>query len=266
MCPGVQSRVGNGTEIVFDGEDDVASVTIYRRDRSTGAETIDRWSDGVGWIAHPDERGRRASHAIRGEDGVWILDPVDAAGVEDAIADLGDVAGVAVLFDWHARDADVFARRYGVPVTVPAWLDRVAERTDAPIERCGVELGDSGFELRRWTPMPGWREALCVRESDRTLYVPESLATADPYTVGDERVGLDVSQRLFPPRDLLDDVDPARILVGHGEGLLESEADHPGEVARALEYALAGARRRLPRALVENGPTQVRSVVAAMRD
>ena len=48
---------------------------------------IGRWDGGVGWIAHPEERGRRASHAIRGEDGdVGVFDPLDAPGVDDLLA------------------------------------------------------------------------------------------------------------------------------------------------------------------------------------
>lgn len=248
-------------------------MTIYERGVSTDYRTIDRFADGFGWFAYPRESGRRASHAIRNaaddeEDGsVWLFDPLWAPGVTDEIDALGPVAGVAVLFDWHARDADRFARHYDVPVTVPDWLERVEPRVDAPVRRIGAgeELGDSGFRVRRHVPYPGWREAVAHRDADGTLYVPETVSSAPSYTVGGEELGIELSQRLVPPRNLLGHFEPARVLVGHGEGVLD-DADGEGTAARALEYALAGSRRRFPRALVENGPTLARALLAAIRE
>lgn len=238
-------------------------MVIYDRGGAGDVELVDRWADGFGWIAHPRERGTRASHAVRGEDGLWLLDPLWAPGVTERIDDLDAVAGVAVCFNWHARDADRFARRYGVPVSVPDWpgMDRVEARLDAPVERfaTGDGLGGSAFDVRRCEPMPGWSEAICYREADGTLYVPESLATAPTYTVGDERLGAGVIRRLDPPRALLRDCEPDRVLVGHGTGVTD-------DATRALEHALAVSRRRFPRALRENGPAQLRALVAAVRD
>lgn len=102
-------------------------------------------------------------------------------------------------------------------------------------------------------------EAIAYREADGTLVVPESMGTAPAYTVGDERLGLAVLRRLSPPRSLFEDVDPERVLVGHGAGVCE-------DAAAALTDALENGRRRFPRALVENGPTQLRSLRAALRE
>ncbi|RQH01762.1 hypothetical protein [Natrarchaeobius oligotrophus] len=237
-------------------------MVIYDRTDAAGFEPTDRWADGFGWIAHPGERAKRASHAVRCDDGVWLVDPLWAPDVDDRIDELGTVAGVLVCFNWHARDADRFARRYDVPVSVPDWpgMDRVEARLEASVERFADRpgTGDAGLELRRCEPMPGWSEAMLYREADATLYVPESLATAPTYTVGDERLGTGVIRRVNPPRDRLADLEPERVLVGHGEGVFD-------EATRALEYALAVSRRRLPRAVVENGPSQVRALFAAMR-
>ena len=91
-------------------------MPMYRRDDAADYRIVDRWADGVGWQAHPGESGLRTSHALRAPDGgVWLVDPLDAPDVEDAYADLGEVAGVAVLADYHARDAATFAKRHDAP-------------------------------------------------------------------------------------------------------------------------------------------------------
>ena len=234
-------------------------MAMYARDASTGLRPIDRWDGGVGWLAHPDETGMRAGHALVGDgDGAWVFDPLDAPGLDDLLAEVGEVAGVAVLSSFHARDADAVARRHGVPVHVPRWTDRGAARTDAPVERYDARLGDSGFRILRSEPFPGWQEAFAPRESDGTLVVPDTLGTAPLHAVGDERLGVTLVRRLQPPRDALGGLDPERILVGHGSGLFEDAA--------ALSDALSGARRRLPRALTADLGAQVRALVAALGD
>lgn len=233
-------------------------MSVYERSSATNPRVIDRWDDGVGWLAHPREKGMRASHAIRADDGVWVIDPVDAPGVDELLDDLGDVAGVAVLCSHHARDAGTVATRHDVAVHVPRWMDRVAERVDAPVERFDATFGDSRFEIRRFEPLSLWQEAVAYREDDGTLVVPDLLASGPGYTVGDERVGVVLSHRLFPPR-ALDELEPERILFGHGEGVFE-------DASQALDDALAGSRRRFPRALIGQLGTNVRLFVAAMRD
>ena len=214
------------------------------------------WSDGVSWLA-TDETGRRASHAIVGEGGVWLLDPIDAPGVDDLVADLGTVVGVAVLSNYHARDAGAFAERHDVSVSVPSWTSRVTERVDTPVARCDGELGDSGFSVRRASPIPGWQEGVAYRERDGTLYVPDLLGSAPVFTVGDERAGVYLLARPFPPRDVFGGVRPERLLFGHGRPIEDG-------AATALSNALTGARRRFPRALVTNGATQLRALAAAL--
>ncbi|OIB56441.1 hypothetical protein [Natrialba sp. SSL1] len=233
----------------------------YERQAASGFQEIDRWEDGVGWLAHPDELGQRASHAVVGEAGVWLLDPLWAPGVDDLIDDLAEehetaVAGVAICSCWHTRDAEQFARRYDVPITIPEWMGRVDDRTTAPIERYADSF-DPVVEVVRRQPIPLWDEAILYWDNHQTLYTPESIGTADPFLVDDERLGLELFFRLDPPHSLRE-YEPDRVIVGHGTGIFD-------DATRALEYALAGARRRFPRAVLENGPGTARSLVGALR-
>jgi hypothetical protein len=225
----------------------------------TGYKAIDRWEDGVGWLAHPGEIMRRASHALATEARVWLVDPLDAPGVDDLIAEYGDVAGVVVLSNYHARDAAAFARRYDVPVTVPEPMAGLVT-FDAPVET--VPVGDSlgGYELIE-VAVDGilgaeWHEYGLF--DGETLVVGESVGAAPYLRAGDERLGVMLLRRLDPPRDALADRDPDRVLSGHGAGVHE-------DAAEALGEALDNSRRRFPRALLENGLHQIRTVLAALR-
>lgn len=234
---------------------------VYDRTPPDDFAVVDRWNDGFGWQAHPEEPAARTSHAVRDGDGsVWLVDPLDAPGLDDRIAELGPVAGVAVLSNWHARDAGALADRHGVPVSIPSWMDRVPDLVDVPVARFegadGTD-GPAGFRVEGAGPLPGWREGVAYRERDGTLYTPDLLTTAR--LVGDERVGLTLAARPLPPRGLLGDLDPERILVGHGHGVF-ADAD------AALADCLAGARRRLPRATVAHGPDYVAGVLDAVTD
>lgn len=239
-------------------------MPMYERSPSTGIEVIDKWDDGFGWLAHPDEDAQRASHAIRGDDGVWVFDPLDGPGVDERLADLGNVAGIAVQSNFHARDAGALAERHGVSVHVAGWMDRVADQIDAPTERYAappgkwVDLAESGIEVRTVDPATAWKELIAFRPSDCTLRVPDMLSNASAIEVVDERLNPYLFHRLAPPREPFADVDPNRVLVGHGRGVAEDAAD-------ALESALENARRNLPRALVQQAPQQVRGIIGALR-
>ncbi|QSG05794.1 Metallo-beta-lactamase superfamily enzyme [Halapricum desulfuricans] len=201
---------------------------------------IDRYDGGVGWMAHPDERMQRASHAVVGESGgVWVLDPVDADGLDGLLAEYGEVAGVAVLLDRHKRDAAAVARRHDVSVYVPEWMDGVAPKLDAPVERVRADLGGSGFEVHELIDTPLWQEAALYGEHDGTLVVPEALGTAEYFLASGESLGVHPALRLKPPRSLRR-FAPERLLVGHGEGVLT-------DAARAIADALDGSRRRAPK-------------------
>lgn len=229
---------------------------MFTRGEPDGYRVVDRWQDGVGWQPFPEEAGQRTSHAVRTAEGVWLLDPLDAPGVADCYAALGEVVGVAVCSDYHVRDAETFARRHDVPVTVPTGLDRAVDRLDVPVRRVAHEL--AGFELRRLHPLRAWRETVAYREADGTLYVPDFLVTGDAFTVGSERLSMRAFSRLSPPKDRFDDLEPERVLVGHGTGI------HEGADA-ALTDTIANARRRFPLALVTQAPAELKGMVDAVR-
>ena len=205
-------------------------------------QEIDRWEGGVGWIAYPEEDMQRASHALTVDDEVWVVDPVDAPGVDDLLADLGEVTGVALCLDRHKRDAAEIATRHDVPVSSPGWMDGVASKLDAPVERLGGELGGTGYRVRRIrdTSLPPWQEAALYRPGE-TLLVPEAVGTASFFRADGERLGVHPMLRPIPPRGALADCSPERVLVGHGEGVVDGATE-------ALDDALGGARRRLPSA------------------
>lgn len=227
---------------------------------SASVHEIDRWDGGVGWIAHPDETMQRASHAIAvadedGTDEVWVIDPVDAAGVDELIGDLGDVAGVVCSLDRHTRDAAAVAARHDVSVFVPEWMSGVEGKVDAPIETFGHRLADSGFRAIpvRNSSVPPWQEVALF--DGETLYVGDAVGTAPYFLTPGERLGVHPMLRLIPPRDAFRGLDPDRIVVGHGTGIHEN-------ATRVLREALANARRGVPtvylRALIEMGRGAIR--------
>jgi hypothetical protein len=234
-------------------------MPVYDRSPATELREIDRWSEGVGWLAHPTEDGKRASHAIKGDDGVWVIDPVDAPGIDALLDELGDVTGVAVLSSHHARDADTIATRHDVAVHIPRWMDRIAERVDAPIEREDGILESLGFDVTRVNPLSIYRGAIAYRDTDGTLIVPDLLSSGSAYPVGDERIGVMLGIRPFPPRSVFRGFEPERILFGHGEGVFEN-------ATAALNDALDGSRKRFPLALVRNFGMNLRLLKAAMLD
>jgi len=194
---------------------------------------IDRFESGVGWIAHPDETMRRASHAVESDGGLWIIDPVDVEGLDELLAEYADPEGVVVLLDRHKRDAAAVAERHDVAVYIPEWMDGVAGDIDAPTRRFDHELG--GFQVGRLVDNPLWQEATLF--DGETLVVPESLGTAGYFRRAEETLGVHPMLRLFPPTGLRG-YNPERLLVGHGEGVFE-DAGHA--IRRAIDDSRTGA-------------------------
>jgi hypothetical protein len=226
----------------------------------TGYETTLRWEGGVEWLVHPEETMQRASQALATDDGVYLVDPLDAPGLDDRIAEVGEVAGVVLLSIYHTRDAGLLARRHDVPVLIPAPVpDAELPELAVPVERpdVGASLGE--YELLEVAAgsalgAPWFEYALWNGE---TLRVGESLGTAPYMRVGDERLGVMLMRRFDPPTALRG-LDAERICSGHGRGLDE-------DAAAALEAALDNAREDLPRALLHNGMDQARTILAALR-
>src|SRR5512141_2942952 len=111
---------------------------------------VDEWEGGFGWLL--DERMQRTSHALALGGRVWLIDPVDAPGVEERVRALGEPGGVLQLLDRHRRDCAVWAGRLGVPL-IRAWEGIEG----APFECLPVRD-------RRW-----WREVALWEPTRRTL-------------------------------------------------------------------------------------------------
>jgi len=210
--------------------------------KSSGAPTevreIDRREHGVGWLAYPDERMQRASHAVEIDGGVWLVDPVDFDGLDDLVTEFGEVAGVVTLLDRHKRDAAAVANRHDVAVHVPEWMDGVVEDLDAPTERVRSELGDTGAGVHKVVDNRFWQEAAIMIEDQGTLVVPEAVGRAEYFLHSTENLGVHPALRLKPPKRLRR-FSPDRVVVGHGDGVHEN-------ATAALHDAVANSRSRTP--------------------
>lgn len=183
----------------------------------------DAFDRGFGWIVE-DELRARTSHALVGDGGVWLVDPLAWSEAEARALALGRPRGVVQLLDRHRRDCAGVARRLGIPHLV------------LPTGR----VADSPFEAIAAVARPGWREVALWWPDEQLLVVADALGTLRHFTAPGERLGVHPLLRLTPPRALAG-LEPRRILCGHGEGI------HT-DAAAALTEALAMARRRLPAA------------------
>jgi hypothetical protein len=184
----------------------------------------------IAWIADPAERVQRASVALAIGGGCLVFDPVDAEGLDDALAGIGRVLGVGQLLDRHPRDGAKLAAGQGAPRLTPSELGR---------SKAYPEL-ESRVVFHAWR----WHEtALWLRER-RLLIVPESIGTIPFFLAhAGDRLGLHPLARLKPPRAALAGLDPDTIAVGHGAPVI-------GRAAPDLRRALIHARGDLPRSLL----------------
>lgn len=245
-------------------------IKHYRRARSPAFQ---HWSGGFTWIAHPDESMHRASHALALDaDGglladdepvvdadVLVVEPIDAAGLDDQLAELGSVAGVVVLAELHRRDAAVLAKRHEVPVYLPAAIAGLKRRLDVPVEVFEGTL--PGTSMRAIPTLEGvpWSESVLYDAATGTLVATEVLVTSRQATGPGERLAVGPYARLRPPRDALGELEVERVLVGHGEPLLDEAQTH-------LDHALANARRGLPAYLLQDLVFMLKAGYVAMRD
>jgi len=208
-------------------------------DQSATWTEIDEWVGGTGWMAYPDENLQRASHALDGEDGLYLVDPVTFDGIEEFLSGHGEVAGIVVLLNRHKRDAADLANRFEVPAYVPAFMDDVRRDLAAPVEPIDGELPGTEYAVSTVIDNFLWKEAALYGQDSGTLVVPETVGTGEFFRTSDERLGVHPGLRLNPPKKLAR-FRPERVLVGHGEGVFE-------DAAAALDDALSGSRKRAPR-------------------
>jgi hypothetical protein len=189
--------------------------------------TCDETGFGFGWIAAEPPLLQRASHALASGGRVWLVDPVDAPGIEERVRALGEPAAVLQLVDRHPRDCVVLAERLGV-------LHHRLPFQGVP---------GSPFEARKVLDVPGWREVALWWEAERVLVCAEAVGTVPYFRARNEPLGVHPFLRLYQPRGLRNMAKclaPGHVLVGHGEGI------HGEGAAAALAQAVQGARRTTP--------------------
>lgn len=221
---------------------------------------VGQWDGGFSWMAHPEETMRRASHAIVVDGDLWLVDPIDADGLDDNLTDLGEVAGVVVLTNSHGRHADLLAVRHDVAIHVPACFDLDTHPVtgfEAPVEIIEGDLANTGFQLVWQKDSRGWKEGALYHSDRGTLVMADTLMTA-LFTGKDGRLEVIPFFKRSPPRAELGNLAVERILVGHGEPVME-------DAQQALLAALDGAGSPTPMAIVRCLPTLARQVYAEIR-
>lgn len=182
---------------------------------------------GLGWIA--DEAMTRTSHALAADGKVWLVDALDWPEAIERALGLGEPAGVIQLLDRHERDCAALASRLGVPHVVAPY-----------------DLPGSPFTCLPVMRRKRWRESALWWPEERTLVVADALGTNPFFTGGKTPIAVHVLLRLKPPR-ALGELDPERILVGHGEGLAgDLTTDALQEALRTSRTGLPGVLVRLP--------------------
>jgi hypothetical protein len=193
---------------------------------------------GFGWIAHPEEVMQRSSTALVDGGRVWLIDPLRATGLDEAIRALGTVAGVIVTFVGHDRDAAWLANLYGVPVYLPTHLQRLS--LDCRVERVAARIPDSPLQL---VPCSGHGVLSWIRDTavwwpaQRTMVIGDTLGSAPYFVRAGETIAVHPVRRLQPPTDLLT-LRPERVYPGHGRSVTTGAGD-------AVESAVRTARTQL---------------------
>jgi hypothetical protein len=182
---------------------------------------LDYHDAGVSWVVR--EAMSRASHALADDGRVWLIDPVEDPEAMEAVAELGEIAGVIQLLDRHPRDCAALAERFGVPHH---------QMPDA--------LPGTPFEAVRVMGLPLWREIALWWPRHSALVVAEAIGTS-PYYALDGPAGVHFLLRALPPRRL-GRFAPEHLLVGHGQPVHD-------DATGALHHALSNSRRDIPRLL-----------------
>ena len=200
------------------------------------AEFVDEWESGFGWIGRPEENMERTSHAFV-DDGLYLVDPVDAENLDEKIEEFGEVKGVIILFERHERDSEKLAERYDCPIFVPEWFER---ELDAEVEKISGKVPSTDWEICTVVESRMANEAGLYNRKSNTLIVADSLGTAKHLRGRGEKMGMNPLYRLNPPRKLLD-FEPERIFCGHGEGITEN-------ATKLMRETIRKGRRKTPSA------------------
>ena len=208
-------------------------------------EVVDRFEGGISWKHAGSGLLECRSHALIDDDGhVWLVDPLDGAGLDEELERLGEVAGVLVLFDRHLRSSARLAQRYGARLLAPPGRWRRGNRRPASAEELADTVEGCPFRFLPVVERDGqWLEWALWWDDRGILVVPEAVGSAEWYrSRSREPLAVHPVLRVVdPPRALLDlgaDVHPTRLLVGHGNSIA-----HDAE--ETMELAVHEARREL---------------------
>ncbi len=182
---------------------------------------VDEHPFGISWVI--DEPAARASHALKVDGRVYIIDPVEHPAALERIEVLGPVAAVVQLLDRHNRDCAAIAEKLGV-----AHLRMPEAIPSTPLQAIRV------VDLRRWREVALWWPRRDV------LVVPEALGTSSIWTADHGVVGLHPILRPLPPKALRG-YRPAYLLTGHGPPVKGPDARD------GVEWAYDRARADIPR-------------------
>lgn len=196
------------------------------------AEFVDDWEKGFGWIGKPEEKMKRTSHAFV-DDGLYLVDPLDAQNLDEKIDEFGEVKGIVLLFERHERDSEKLAERYDCPVYVPEWFER---ELDTEVEKISGNVPGTDWEIHTVVESRMANEAALYNRNTRTLIVADALGTTKHLRGRGEKLGMNPLYRLNPPKKLLD-FEPERIFCGHGEGITEN-------VTETMEKTVRKGRRK----------------------
>jgi hypothetical protein len=167
------------------------------------------------------------------DDGVFLVDPVDAENLDEKIGEFGEVEGIVILFERHERDSERLAERYDCPVYVPEWFER---ELDTEVEKISGNVPGTDWELHTVIDSKVSKEAALYHRETRSLIVADSLGTAKHLRGRNEKLGMSPLYRFNPPKKLLE-FEPERIFCGHGKGIAEN-------ANRLIEETISKGRRK----------------------
>lgn len=232
-------------------------MVLRKDDRGDSVTVVREWGSGFTWQAHPDAAMQRTSQAIRVGNGIWLVDPMDADGLDEKLAELGEIAGVVMLGSHHQRHADELAQRHEVAVHAPDWFAESARDFDAPVELMTDQLNETGFELLNLRAKPWRQEGGLYHPERKTLVVSDTLMTTF-LTAEEGRPELFPPARLAPTYQPLRDLEVERLLVSHGAPVFEDVED---QIERALNQEYRGTVA----ALLDFFPVAARLIVLSLR-
>jgi len=121
---------------------------------------------------------------------LWLVDPIDAAELDDRLGGFPQVAGVVVLSQYHRRHAAALARHFNVSVYLPEAIAGLRREIEAATEVIGHRLLHTELEVISVRSWLGWWEAALYDPISRTFVVAESIVAHAAGTGSGERVAV----------------------------------------------------------------------------